>query len=506
MTKKSSVRDWSNPVGIRPASITVVLPHIVEPWFERTILQFVESPLVQTIMIVHGGGEKPLFPKVEWIKTQSLPAGNTINMVCKKVKTKYLLFFQQAAQIHLGAYALERFLEVAEITRAGMVYSDYYDLKNNRNIDHPLNDYQLGSIRDDFDFGFLMFFSVQAVRKAFRQYGPVPRLKYAGLYDLRSKVSIEHKLFHLQECLYSLIEEKKEGRAEKQFAYVDPRNQLIQDEMEKMATRHLKSMGAYLRPRFKRVFPSPEHFPVEASVIIPVRNRAKTIADAVRSALSQKTDFPFNVIVVDNHSTDSTTAILDAMSETCLQLKHIIPSRFDLHIGGCWNEAIFSEFCGRYVVQLDSDDLYSGPTTLQKIVDLLKGGNYAMVIGSYTLVNDDLREIPPGLIDHREWTDLNGHNNALRINGLGAPRAFDTSLLRELKFLNVGYGEDYAMALRLSREYQIGRIYENLYLCRRWEGNTDAAPSLQALNLNNAFKDKLRTIEIMARKQLNKGM
>lgn len=487
-------------------SITVVLPYMKDPWFELTVFPFVESPLVQTIMVVHDGTDKPLFPKVEWIKTQSLTAKNTINRVCEKVKTRYLLFLPQAAQIHLGPYALERFLEVAAITRAGMVYGDYYELEDNRRVPHPLNDYQPGSIRDDFDFGFLMFFSVRAVRKAFRKYGLIPRLKCGGLYDLRLKVSIEHRLFHLQECLYSATRQKEEENRGKRFSYVDPHNRLIQNEMEKVVTGHLKNVGAYLRPRFKKVFPSKKYFPVEASVIIPVRNRAKTIADAARSALSQKTDFPFNVIVVDNHSTDGTITILEALSKKYFHMKHIVPSRLDLHIGGCWNEAIFSEFCGRYAVQLDSDDLYSGPDTLQKIVSLLKSGNYAMVIGSYTLVNDRLEEIPPGLINHREWTDVNGRNNALRINGLGAPRAFDTALLRELKFLNVGYGEDYAMALRISRQYRIGRIYENLYLCRRWEGNTDGALSLQVLNLNNAFKDKIRTIEIMARKQLNKGV
>jgi hypothetical protein len=494
--------DGSGVVDPPAASITIALPCVTEPWFKQIVVQFTESPLVKMVLIIHRGEGKTSFPKAEWIRTSSLHAGNTLNLICKEIKTKYFLLFRQAAQIHLESHALERFIKVAEITKAGMVYCDYYDLNGNRHLPHFLNDYQFGSVRDDFDFGYLSFFSMRAVRKALGKYGPVPRLKYAGLYDLRLKVSVEHKLFHLQEYLYSVVPQKMEEKGEAHFAYVDPRNHLIQKEMEKVLTRHLKNIGAYLRPRFKKA-PSAGDFPVEASVIIPVRNRAKTINDAVHSALSQKTDFPFNIIVVDNHSTDGTTDILKALSAIDAQVKHIIPSRLDLNIGGCWNEAVSSEFCGRYAVQLDSDDLYSGPYTLQKMVDLLNTGKYAMVIGSYTLVNDRLEEIPPGLIDHREWTDANGHNNALRINGLGAPRAFNTLLLRNCKFLNVGYGEDYAMALSISRRYRIGRIYENLYLCRRWEGNTDTGLSIEASNRNNAFKDSIRSMEITARKQLN---
>jgi glycosyltransferase involved in cell wall biosynthesis len=272
--------------------------------------------------------------------------------------------------------------------------------------------------------------------------------------------------------------------------------------MELVATEHLRNIGAFLEPRFKNIPQFQYNFPVEASVIIPVRNRVGTITDAVNSALTQETNFLFNVIVVDNHSNDGTTHTLAELARQNPALKHIIPSRFDLTIGGCWNEAVFSEFCGRYAVQLDSDDVYESPGTLQKVIDVFRSGDFAMVIGSYTLVNESLQEIPPGIIDHREWTDDNGHNNALRVNGLGAPRAFDTALLRKIGFLNVGYGEDYAMALRLSREYRIGRIYESLYLCRRWEDNTDAQISIEKINRYDAFKDKIRTIEIMARQKL----
>jgi hypothetical protein len=291
---------------------------------------------------------------------------------------------------------------------------------------------------------------------------------------------------------------------EKLFTYVDPRNRAVQKEMETVFTDYLKRIGTYLPPSFKKVERTLESFPVEVSVIIPVRNRKETIGDAVKSALSQETDFPFNVIVVDNHSTDGTTTILSDLSRQYSNLKHIVPKRIDLGIGGCWNEALQHKACGRYVVQLDSDDLYNGIHSLQKMVDMLRQGNFAMVIGSYTLVDSKLEEILPGLIDHREWTDENGHNNALRINGLGAPRAFNTGLMRKTGFLNVSYGEDYAAALQICREYRIGRIYESLYLCRRWSGNTDAVLSVEEANRNDSFKDKIRTGEILARQKMAK--
>jgi GT2 family glycosyltransferase len=388
-----------------------------------------------------------------------------------------------------------------------MVYSDYLEKEQGNLVEHPVNDYQLGSIRDEFDFGYLMLFSIPAIRRALGKYGPIPAVVHAGLYDLRLKVSVDHSVFHIQEFLYTMQEpddntEKVRSQHEDQFNYVSPRNQAVQKEMELVATEHLRNIGAFLEPRFKHVPQSEYNYPVEASVIIPVLNRVRTITDAVRSALTQETDFPYNVIVVDNHSTDGTSPILSALAGRSPAVKHIIPSRYDLTIGGCWNEAVFSDVCGRYAVQLDSDDLYEGPGTLQKLIDVMRSGDFAMVIGSYTLVNESLQTIPPGIIDHREWTDDNGRNNALRVNGLGAPRAFYTALLRKIGFLNVGYGEDYAMALRLSRDYRIGRIYESLYLCRRWAGNTDARISIEMRNRHDAFKDKIRTVEIMARRKL----
>lgn len=484
-------------------SITVVIPFNSHAYFEKTLQQFIHSSSVERILVVHGGEFNSSLPKCEEMKVESLTSGKTLNAIFKKITTKYLLLINQTQEINLGQFALERFLAVAEHTQAGLVYSDYYEVKKGERCEHPVNDYQLGSIRDGFDFGVLMLFSVPAARAAFKKFGALAKVERAGLYDLRLKISLSHQLFHIQEYLYTKVESDVRLSGEKQFDYVDPRNQAAQKEMEKIATTHLKNLGAYLAPRFKRVPRSQPIFSVEASVVIPVRNRERTIADAVNSALSQKTDFPFNVIVVDNHSTDGTTSMLSELAKHNPAVKHIIPARHDLGIGGCWNEAVFSEHCGRYTVQLDSDDMYSAPDTLQKIVDVFRSGDYAMVIGSYKLVNMNLEEIPPGLIDHKEWTPANGRNNALRINGLGAPRAFQTVLLREVGLPNVSYGEDYAVALRLAREYQIGRIYESLYWCRRWEGNTDAALTVEKINRHDAYKDKIRTIEIMARQQLN---
>jgi glycosyltransferase involved in cell wall biosynthesis len=340
-----------------------------------------------------------------------------------------------------------------------------------------------------------------AVRKALGEFGPLA--DGPGLYDLRLKLSVRGRLFHIQEYLSTKVESDLRATGEKLFDYVDPRNQAYQKELEAVATQHLQRIGAYLPPKFNPVPKPSEKFHVEASVIIPVRNRVSTIADAVTSVLKQKFDGSFNIIVIDNHSTDGTSKVLAEIAAQNPKVKHLIPSRLDLGIGGCWNEGVFSKHCGRYAIQLDSDDIYSGPGTVQKIVDVFRSGDYAMVIGSYRLVNMRLEELPPGIIDHREWTPENGRNNALRINGLGAPRAFNTALLRQIRIPNVSYGEDYAVALRLSREYQIGRSFEPVYLCRRWEGNTDAALSIDKANRNDFFKDKIRTIEMMARQLIH---
>jgi len=485
-------------------SITVALPFSTHSYFERTLQQFIQSSSIEKIYILHDGTFQSAYPKCVGMKVGSLTSGATVNSLFKKTKSAYLLFVTQAQHIELGQFALERFLAAAEQTAAGIVYADYYEIKKEERLEHPVNEYQFGSIRDGFDFGPIMFFSVSAARAAMKKFGAVSKVDRAGVYDLRLKISINHQLFHIQEYLYTKVESDVRVSGEKLFDYVDPRNQFVQKEMEAVATSHLKNIGVYLNPKFKHIPPSTIDFPVEASVIIPVRNRVNTIADAVNSVLIQKTEFAFNIIVVDNHSTDGTTEVLRGLAAKNPAVKHIIATRKDLGIGGCWNEAILSAHCGKYAAQLDSDDIYSGPGTLQKIVDLFWSGDYAMVIGSYTLVNMDLQQIPPGVIDHKEWTPKNGRNNALRINGLGAPRAFDTALLRQVLLPNVSYGEDYGVAIRLSREYQIGRIYEPIYYCRRWEGNTDAALSIEKSNRNDVYKDKLRTVEMLARQKMNR--
>ncbi len=484
--------------------ITVVLPRSNDPGFDRFLEDLLRNPLVRKVVLLHSGDPGYLPPRCEAMAADGPFSGGTWNALIAGAKTPYLLFCADAAGLRIDPRAPDRLTEVTE-AGAGMAYADYAEDAGEGAREHPLNDYQTGSLRDSFDFGPLILLSRAAARRAIRKYGEIPAYRWAGWYDLRLKISADHDLFHLPERL-SLIEAspaETERGGGAHFAYVDPRNRPLQEEMEAAATAHLKRIGAWLAPEFLDV-PSPaEPFPLEASVVIPVRNRVRTVADAVQSALTQQTDFPFNVIVVDNHSTDGTAALLAGLACRHPALKHRVPARRDLTIGGCWNEAIHSDCCGRFVVQLDSDDLYRGDGALQRLVDLLRRGNYAMAIGAYTLVDERLREIPPGIIDHREWTDANGRNNALRIDGLGAPRAFATEALRRVGFPNVGYGEDYAVALRLSREYRVGRIYDSLYLCRRWEGNTDAARSVEQKNRHDHYKDRLRTLEIRARRKMN---
>jgi GT2 family glycosyltransferase len=435
------------------------------------------------------------------LKIDSLFSSKTINLIQKKSKSEFILFLTQDSLIQLGQFALERFIEVAKASDAGIVYSDYFDIKEGNRIPHPLGDYQLGSIRDDFSFGPLLFFNSKAfsskAKKMKEDY------QFAGLYDLRLNISRKYSILRIPEFLYSSVETDIRKSGEKLFDYVNPKNRDVQIEMEKAATEHLKKIKAYLKPKFKKISLGKDEFKYEASVIIPVKNRVKTIGDAVESVLKQKTDFKFNLIVVDNYSNDGTTELLKLYAEKNEMVVHIIPERKDLGIGGCWNEAVFSEYCGKYASQLDSDDIYLDENTLQKIVDIFRAEKCGMVVGSYRLTDFQLNELPPGVIDHKEWTPDNGRNNALRINGLGAPRAFFTPLLRKIKIPNVSYGEDYALGLAFSRSYQIGRIYEPIYICRRWEGNSDAALSIEKQNLNNLYKDRIRTFEILARQRIH---
>ena len=386
----------------------------------------------------------------------------------------YIVINTKPYPCDLGYLALERFAEVAEYTMADMLYSDYYELittpdGNGERRRHPVIECQKGALRDDFDFGPVQVYRADPFRKAVAEMDV--DYSFGAMYDLRLRMA---KKVHIGEYLYTEVETDLRKSGEKQFDYVNPRNREVQVEMEKICTAYLKRAGAYLAPETKHI--DHQHETPSVSVIIPVFNRVRTIADAVKSALSQECSFGYNVIVVDNHSTDGTAEILAGIDD----------SR-----------------CGLYAVQLDSDDVYKDSTTLQKIVDVFENEGCAMVIGAYEMTDFDMKPLPPGIIDHKEWTEDNGKNNALRINGLGAPRAFYVPLLREINFPNVSYGEDYAVGLRISREYHIGRIYEPLYCCRRWEGNSDAALDITRVNANNLYKDSIRTWEFEARIALN---
>ena len=447
-----------------------------------------------------------------------------VELAAKSV-TDYTLMALTDAPCDIGEGALNRFLRAADETGAAMVYADYREEKATPDdgdtaaksaiLPHPTIDYQPGALRDDFDFGPLVLVRTSLLKKWAEEVGKsvekneneTADYRFAGWYDLRLFLSRNGILFHLNEPLYTTLQTDTRKSGERQFDYVNPRNRDVQIEMEKACTQHLRQLGALVdTTRYETVDFDAAPFPAEASVIIPVYNRARTIRDAVESALSQEATFIFNVIVVDNHSTDGTSEILKEIQQSPACADHtkknlviLTPERRDLGIGGCWNMAINDAHCGRFAVQLDSDDLYSSPQTLQRIVDAFRKQQAAMIVGSYRMCNFQLETLPPGLIDHREWTDENGPNNALRINGLGAPRAFFTPVARQLQFPNTSYGEDYAMGLAVSRQWRIGRIYDELYLCRRWEGNSDAALSIERVNANNLYKDRLRTMELMAR-------
>lgn len=441
-------------------------------------------------------------PFIPWERNIST---STIKAMVTQCNTDYMLLYTHAGALQVGYRAIERMLSTAIESRADWVYSNYHMVRQGTMQAVPTNEYQEGSLRDDFDFGPLVLVRTEAV-KEFAATSP-DEMCHAGLYQLRLHISRTGRMVHVNEYLYTESELDTRTSGERQFDYVDPRNRQIQIEMERACTTHLKAVGAYIdHHTLQTIDTTAGHFPYEATVIIPVKNRVRTIGDAIRSVLSQKTDFPFNIIVVDNHSTDGTTeSIINCQSSaTDCQLTHLTPERNDLGIGGCWDLAIRHDQCGRYAVQLDSDDLYSDEHTLQRIVDTFRQERCAMVVGSYSLCNFDLETLPPGIIDHREWTAENGMNNALRINGLGAPRAFYTPIVREIGFPNVSYGEDYAVGIAISRRYRIGRIYDSIYLCRRWEGNSDAALSPDRVATHNHYKDSLRTQEIRARKQVKK--
>ncbi len=481
---------------------------------ESTLTQLRECRAVKHInlLVSEEFAKNNVAPKgCTMIVVDNIQSSAAICSIADNVDCEYALLYTKTTPLTIGLYAIRRMLRVAVETDAEMIYSDHYSVENGVTVAHPVIDYQAGSLRDDFDFGSVIVIKAKTL-KEYAAANAGKEYRFAGLYDLRLFLSRKGSIFHINEFLYTEEESDTRTSGEKQFDYVNPRNREVQIEMEKAVTEHLKAVGAFIDTAYYETPDFNEQtFDCEASVIIPVRNREKTICDAVDSALSQKTKFKFNVIVVDNHSTDKTTELLAGYAKKEEQgdgkprLIHIIPDRNDLGIGGCWNVAVNDRHCGRFAVQLDSDDLYSSPNTLQAIVDEFHKQHAAMIIGSYRMCDFDLNTLPPGLIDHAEWTDDNGCNNALRINGLGAPRAFFTPLVRQVLFPNTSYGEDYAMALAFCRRYKIGRIFSELYLCRRWGGNSDAALSIEKVNANNLYKDRLRTMELSARQMVMKG-
>jgi hypothetical protein len=469
---------------------------------KETVSSLRESALVNKIYLLTDNGCKDAVARCETMDIDSIRSTATIKKIASKANTEYTLIYTKSADLRLGMFALDRMLQLAKDSGAGMVYADHYQIVNNEKKNSPVITYQKGSLRDDFNFGSVLIYKSEELKKAATEMDIA--YKFAGIYDLRLKVSQTSELVHINEYLYSEIENDTRKSGEKLFDYVDPKNRDMQIEMEKACTNHLKKIGAYLAPKFKTVDFNKQGFEYEASVIIPVRNRIKTITDAIKSVLSQKTNFKFNLIVIDNYSTDGTTEAIDKFASDS-RLVHIIPENKELGIGGCWNAGVHHPKCGKFAVQLDSDDVYSDENTLQKIVDAFYAQNCAMVVGTYMLTDFDMKMIPPGIIDHKEWTPENGRNNALRINGLGAPRAFYTPVLRDIKVPNTSYGEDYALGLYISREYQIGRIYDVLYLCRRWDDNSDASLDIVKLNAHNTYKDRIRTWEVDARIALNKN-
>jgi len=469
---------------------------------KSTVENLKATNLVHKIYLLAEGGVVDKVEGCEIIPVGSLKSTATIKAIAAHADADYSLIYLKHDELVFGYHALDRMLRIADDTNAGMVYADHYVVKEGVRMNNPVITYQFGSLRDDFNFGSVLVYRSSAVKEAAA--AMTAEYENAAIYDLRLKVSQKHELVHINEYLYQEVEHDTRKSGAKVHDYVDPRNRGVQIEMEHVCTDHLKKIGAFLEPKFADVAFDKAEFEYEASVIIPVRDRVRTIGDAIESILKQETNFKFNLIIVDNYSTDGTSDVINMYAKQDERIIHLIPENKTLGIGGCWNYGVHHPKCGKFAVQLDSDDIYSGPDTLQKIVDAFYEQNCAMVVGSYLLTNFDLQEIPPGFIDHKEWTPDNGRNNALRINGLGAPRAFYTPVLRDIKVPNTSYGEDYALGLAFSRIYQIGRIYDNLYLCRRWEENSDASLDVVKANNHNTYKDRIRTWEVKARIQMNK--
>lgn len=480
--------------------ITCFLPYSDREQTAQTVKALRQSALTGDIYLLSASGMEEGIAGCTVLSVKSLYHTDTLKRIADCAHTDYTLLYLKSMPLEPGLFALERFAFLADDSQAAMMYADAYRIIGGVKKIHPVIDYQSGSLRDDFDFGSVLFFRSEALKEAAAAMDK--EYEHAGLYDLRLRIAEKGKLVHINEYLYSEIETDTRKSGEKVFDYVDPKNRGRQLEMEQVCTEYLKRTGAYLAPAFKEIRFDETEFPVEASVIIPVFNRVRTIEDAIRSVLEQEAPFNYNLIVIDNHSTDGTTEKIRQFAGDT-RLIHIIPDRTDLGIGGCWNVGVQHEACGKFAVQLDSDDVYKDSHTLEKIVRAFYEQNCAMVVGTYMITNFKMEMIPPGVIDHKEWTPENGRNNALRINGLGAPRAFYTPLLRQIHVPNTSYGEDYALGLYFSREYRIGRVYDVLYLCRRWEDNSDASLDIVKMNAHNLYKDRIRTWEIEARRQLN---
>ncbi|MEA5006948.1 MAG: glycosyltransferase family 2 protein [Rikenellaceae bacterium] len=482
--------------------VNCFIPYQDEVQVKETVKGLKENSSVSGIYLLSVNPEAKPLEGCEIIHVESMKCTPAMRKIAERSDAEFTLIYTKESTLELGMFALERMLKLAEDSSAAMVYSDHYQVIDGKRVICPVITYQMGSLRDDFNFGSVLLYRASALKEA------VSRMnvdyKFAALYDLRLKVSQKGDLVHINEYLYTEVELDTRKSGEKIFDYVDPKNRGVQIEMEAACTEHLKQIGGYLEPKFKHIEFSENNFEYEASVIIPVYNRIKTIKDAITSVLKQKTSFKFNLIVIDNHSTDGTYEAIEQFAGD-ERLIHLIPERNDLGIGGCWNTGVHHPKCGKFAVQLDSDDIYSDEKTLQKVVDSFYAQNCAMVVGTYMMTNFNMEMIAPGIIDHKEWTPENGRNNALRINGLGAPRAFYTPVLREINVPNTSYGEDYALGLNISREHQIGRIYEVLYHCRRWDGNSDAALDIVKMNAHNTYKDRIRTWELQARITLNKN-
>ena len=481
--------------------IDCFIPYAGKEQAEKTVQGLQITGLVGNIHLVTTDSTLEPLPGCELLVVDMPHSSATMKAIAQKANTEYTLLYTKETTLELGMFALERMMHIAEDSDAGMVYADHYQIAGGKQTNAPVIDYQFGSLRDDFNFGSVLLFNTSRLKEAAGRI--TSEYNFAGLYDLRLKLSQNADLVHINEYLYSEVENDTRKSGEKIFDYVDPKNRNRQIEMEEACTEHLKEIGGYLEPEFKQIEFSAGNFEYEASVIIPVRNRIRTIRDAIRSVLSQKTGFKFNLIIIDNHSTDGTTEAIDEFKND-ERLIHIIPERNDLGIGGCWNMGVHHPKCGKFAIQLDSDDVYANENTLAIMVRAFYEQNCAMVVGTYMMTDFNMNMIAPGIIDHKEWTPHNGRNNALRINGLGAPRAFYTPVLREVKVPNTSYGEDYALGLNFSRRYPIGRVYEFVSLCRRWDDNSDASLDVVKMNGHNLYKDRIRTWELQARVAMNK--